>query len=72
MARQSDLFGARVSTPRGWTELDKVRARIQRLEKKADQGDFTAEDLEDLRDLRQTLSARELEASEKWKRSCGR
>ncbi len=72
MFEQGDLFGkARKRTPRGWTELDKLRRRYTALEKKIKSGDYKSDELEELENLKAKIVLRENEARAKWERSFG-
>ncbi len=66
---QGDLFGQKARTPRGWTELDKLRRRYAALEKRIKSGDYGSEDLEDFASLTEQIETREKEARDKWDRS---
>jgi|KBSSwiStaDraftv2_1062776.scaffolds.fasta_scaffold03148_31 hypothetical protein len=66
---QGDLFGKKARTPRGWTELDKIRRRYATLEKKVAAGDYTSEEREEHSALGVQIKLRENEAREKWERS---
>jgi len=69
---QGDLFGPRKKTPRGWTELDKIRRRVLFLEKKIWSGEFTTSEMDELTTLQVQIKARENEAREKWAKSFGK
>jgi hypothetical protein len=69
--KQRDLFGAVRETPRGWTELDRVRRRYAVLERKVSTGDFTSAEMEEFGTLRAQIALRETEAREKWAKSFG-
>jgi hypothetical protein len=71
-ARKSDLFGPVRETPRGWTELDRVRRRYAVLERKIAAGDFNSAEAEEFGTLRAQIVLRETEASEKWAKSFGK
>lgn len=64
-----DLFGKKQPTPRGWTELDKLRRRFVLLERKIASGEYTASEREEHAALRVQFRLRENEAKEKWERS---
>ena len=66
---QGDLFGQKTRTPRGWTELDKLRRRYALVEKRMKSGDYNSEDLEEFELLKQQIEQRELEAKAKWEQS---
>ncbi len=71
----SDMFGPipiRRQRQRGWTELDKLRRRLERLEKKVSDGDYTEKDIEALSKLWTLLGERYSEARVKWAKSFGR
>ena len=71
----SDMFGPlpnRRQRQRGWTELDKLRAKLVRLEKKVAEGDYTEKDITAMTDAWELLATRYVEASEKWAKSFGR
>lgn len=71
----SDLFGAipqRRKSQRGWTELDRIRRRLQRLEARLSAGDYKDGDLDAIVELRQQIVERETEAREKWAKSFGK
>jgi DNA-binding PadR family transcriptional regulator len=68
--KQGDLFGNEKSrTPRGWTELDRIRKRFDQLERKIKSGDYKDKDLEQLEKLRLLRDKREQEAREAWAKS---
>lgn len=70
---QGDLFGPKKTrTPRGWTELDRIRRRVSFLEKKVWSGDFTSAQMDELTTLQVQIKARENEAREKWEKSFGK
>lgn len=69
---QGDLFGKKARTPRGWTELDKLRRRFATLEKKVLAGDFTSEEREEHSALAVQIKLRENEARVKWEKSFGK
>jgi hypothetical protein len=71
MAKQPDLFGHPERTPRGWTELDRVRTRYSRLVRKVAEGEATERELEEARRLQDLIVEREKEASRKWAKSFG-
>lgn len=71
MFRQGELFERPKRNRRGWTELDKIRRRIAKLEKRCSDGDATALDMERILKLKELLARREEEAKQKWKNSCG-
>jgi hypothetical protein len=68
---RSDLFGVVRLTPRGWTELDRIRRRYSALEKKVHSGDFNSAEMEEFGTLRAQIILREIEAREKWAKSFG-
>lgn len=71
----SDMFGplpAKRKRQRGWTELDKLRRRLERLELKVSSGEYTDKDKEALEKLWILLGERYAEAREKWAKSFGR
>jgi hypothetical protein len=73
-ARPSDLFGPlapRRRGDRGWTELDRIRRRYDRLVRKVACGEASGRELEEARRLQDTIVAREREAREKWAKSFG-
>lgn len=69
---QGDLFGKKERTPRGWTELDKIRRRVSFLEKKVWSGEFTSAQMDELTTLQVQIKLREKEAREKWEKSFGK
>jgi hypothetical protein len=66
---RSDLFGRVEPTPRGWTELDKLRKRYAQLERRVVSGDYESKDLEDMTRISGQITEREKEAREKWAKS---
>ena len=73
--KQSDMFGpipTRRQRRRGWTELDKLRQRLVRLERKVADGDYTEKDMSALAKTWEILGERYVEASEKWAKAFGR
>lgn len=64
-----DLFGEVVRTPRGWTELDRIRARYSRLVKRVADGEASEREMEEARRLRDVIVTREMEARDKWAKS---
>ena len=71
----SDMFGpipTKRKRQRGWTELDKLRQKLMRLEKKVFEGDYTEKDVEALSATWELLAKRYVEASEKWANAFGR
>ncbi len=68
---QGDLFGKSQPTPRGWTELDKLRRRYASLEKRIVSGEYDAEDADEFHQLKETILEREKEARGKWTQSFG-
>lgn len=65
--QESDLFGG---IPYGsWTDLDRIRKQVQRLQKKVDSGADDEGEYELLWELRGELRSKEKEASERWKTS---
>jgi hypothetical protein len=69
---QGDLFGPKKRTPRGWTELDKLRRRFAILEKRVASGEFSSNEMEELSNLRAQITLRENEAKAKWEKSFGK
>jgi hypothetical protein len=70
-----DMFGPLLpkrKRQRGWTELDRIRARYSKLVKRAAEGDATGRELEEVSRLKETIIAREAEAREKWAKSFGK
>jgi hypothetical protein len=70
--KTSDIFGPlpqRRRGDRGWTELDRIRARYSRLLRKVVDGEATTPQIEEARRLKDTIIARETEAREKWAKS---
>lgn len=68
--KQLDMFGSEFPrSPRGWTELDRIRARYSRLVKRVADGEATEREMEEVRRLRDTIVTREKEAREKWAKS---
>lgn len=67
--KQGDLFGPKRPTPRGWTELDKIRRRFSFLEKKIHSGEFSSSEMEEFSTLQAQIRVRESEAKEKWDKS---
>jgi hypothetical protein len=71
--KQGDLFGgADRATPRGWTELDKLRRRYSTLEKKVLLGDYNDREIEEFHRLSSKIIEREREAREAWSKSFGK
>lgn len=71
----SDMFGPLLpkrTRQRGWTELDKLRLRLERLEKKVAEGDYTEKDMDALAKLWTLLGERYTEARVKWAKAFGR
>lgn len=72
---QSDMFGPLLpkrKRERGWTELDRIRARFKRIEERVLSGEYKQDDLETLRRLSSMIVTREEEAKSKWAKSFGR
>jgi len=69
---QGDLFGPREKTPRGWTELDKLRRQYATLEKRITQGDYVEKDLSEFHRVGEEIHEREQEARRKWAKSFGK
>jgi len=67
--KTSDLFGSPEPTPRGWTELDALRKKYQRLERRVLSGEYDTKDLEELTRTSGEIIEREKEAREKWGKS---
>jgi hypothetical protein len=67
-----DLFGDVHPTPRGWTELDRLRRRYGILTDKTFSGEITTKELEEAHRLNREIVLREEEAREKWKKSFGK
>jgi hypothetical protein len=68
---QGDLFGKSQPTPRGWTELDKLRRRYAILEKRIINGEYDEKDVEEFHRIGETIIEREKEARGKWTQSFG-
>ncbi len=67
---QGDLFGRPPSqTPRGWTALDRVRARVERLRRMIAETGGKEQDLVALRSAEARLIEAEQKARAKWKDS---
>jgi hypothetical protein len=64
-----DLFGPVERTPRGWTELDRIRSRYNRLTKKVAEGEANEKEMEEASRLRVKIDEREKEARAKWAKS---
>lgn len=70
---QGDLFGPnKTRSPRGWTELDKIRRRYATLDKKIKSGEYSVGDMEEFSNLKAQIAQRENEARAKWERSFGK
>lgn len=68
--RQGDLFGRPSSrTPRGWTALDRIRSRVERLRKLISDTGGTERDLILLKSAEAKLAEAEEKARGKWKDS---
>lgn len=68
--RQGELFGRpEPRRVRAWTELDRVRRRLGRLERRQEEGSVTTQEIEEIPRLRALLRSREAEARAKWKNS---
>ena len=55
-----------------WTDLSRIRAQVDRLQKKYDSGEASSEEMERLSDLRGLLDRNTREAFEKWRKTFGR
>ena len=65
---QGDLFGKPSSrSPRGWTALDRIRSRIERLRKAISETGGKEKDLISLKAAEAKLSEMEQKAKGKWK-----
>lgn len=68
--KQGDLFGKPSSRfPRGWTALDRIRARVERLRRTIAETGGTERDLIALKSAEAKLSETEQKARGKWKDS---
>lgn len=54
-----------------WTDLSRLRAQVDRLKKKYDDGDASLEEMEKLSSLRDLLDRNTKEALEKWEKTFG-
>lgn len=70
---QEELFGQpkRRSRKRGWTNLDRLRARIERLSRRIEETGGSEKEWEARDDAEMRLALAEEEAREKWKNSFG-
>lgn len=70
---RGDLFGKPDKRPkkRGWTELDRLRARVEQLNKRIEDTGGDEKDLEACDDATMRLIRAEEEAKGKWKNSFG-
>jgi len=66
---QGDLFGKSSPTPRGWTALDRIRARVERLRRLISEGLWKERDLIALQSAEKRLAEAEQKARGKWKDS---
>ncbi len=68
--RQGDLFGKPSRRlPRGWTALDRIRARVERLRRTIAETGGTERDLIALKSAEARLTEAEQKARGKWKDS---
>lgn len=70
---QGGLFGGlqHPTRRRAWTDLDRLRRRLERANKKIEESGGTEKDLEKAADLEKKLILREEEARSRWKKSFG-
>ena len=54
-----------------WTDLSRLRAQVDRLQKKYDSGEASSEEMERLSNLRELLDRNTREALEKWRKTFG-
>ena len=54
-----------------WTDLSRLRAQVDRLQKKYDSGEASGEEMERLSNLRKLLDRNTREALEKWRKTFG-
>jgi hypothetical protein len=55
-----------------WTDLSRLRAQVDRLQKKYDGGEASDEEMERLSSLKELLDRNTREAFEKWRKTFGR